>query len=76
MKWLALILEDKANKAWDNNKCPLPETSADLAVGDAFVVPARHHIAIIAFQNSYLQLAEFEINARNNQIFFLVGKTL
>ncbi|KAL2486935.1 cupin family protein [Abeliophyllum distichum] len=50
------------------------KASARLSVGDAFVFPVGHPIAIIASQNSNLQLAEFGIKAWNNQICFLAGQ--
>ncbi|KAK3042187.1 hypothetical protein RJ639_001307 [Escallonia herrerae] len=45
-----------------------------LFVGDAFVIPAGHPIAIVASQNENLQLVGFGINAQNNQKNFLAGK--
>ncbi|KAK2980624.1 hypothetical protein RJ640_011432, partial [Escallonia rubra] len=45
-----------------------------LSVGDAFVIPTGHPIAIVASQNENLQLVGFGINAQNNQKNFLAGK--
>lgn len=46
---------------------------ARLSVGDAFVVPAGHPVAIIASQESNLQLASFGIKGSYNQKYFLAG---
>ncbi|KAL7105293.1 hypothetical protein ACP275_07G035000 [Erythranthe tilingii] len=50
------------------------KVSARLSVGDAFVVPAGHPIAIVASQDSNLQLAGFGIKASHNQKYFLAGQ--
>ncbi|KAG8370235.1 hypothetical protein BUALT_Bualt14G0095900 [Buddleja alternifolia] len=47
---------------------------ARLSVGDAFIIPAGHPIAIIASQDSNLQLASFGIKASYNNKYFLAGK--
>jgi len=47
---------------------------ARLSVGDAFIIPAGHPIAIIASQDSNLQLASFGIKGSNNYKYFLAGK--
>lgn len=49
------------------------KVSSRLSVGDAFVVPAGHPIAIVASQDSTLQLAGFGIKASHNQKYFLAG---
>lgn len=49
------------------------KVSSCLSVGDAFVVPAGHPVAIVASQDSNLQLAGFGINAAHNQKYFLAG---
>lgn len=46
---------------------------AHLSVGDVFVVPDGHPIAIIASQDSHLQLASFGIKGSFDQKHFLVG---
>ncbi|KAK6130223.1 hypothetical protein DH2020_036033 [Rehmannia glutinosa] len=48
--------------------------SGRLSVGDAFIIPAGHPIAIIASQDSNLQLASFGIKGSYDQKYFLVGQ--
>ncbi|KAH6808910.1 hypothetical protein C2S51_026693 [Perilla frutescens var. frutescens] len=47
---------------------------ARLSVGDAFVVPAGHPVAIVASGESELKLASFGINGAFNHKHFLAGK--
>ncbi|XP_011090693.1 vicilin-like antimicrobial peptides 2-2 [Sesamum indicum] len=48
--------------------------SARLSIGDAFIVPAGHPIAMIASQDSNLQLVSFGIKGSYNQKYFLAGQ--
>ncbi|GER34274.1 vicilin-like protein [Striga asiatica] len=48
--------------------------SARLSIGDAFVIPAGHPIAILASQDSNLQLASFGIKGSFDQKHFLAGQ--
>ncbi|CAA0823072.1 cupin family protein [Striga hermonthica] len=48
--------------------------SARLSIGDAFVIPAGHPIAIVASQHSNLQLASFGIKGSFDQKHFLAGQ--
>ncbi|KAI3469600.1 hypothetical protein Pfo_026263 [Paulownia fortunei] len=50
------------------------KVSARLSVGDAFIIPAGHPIAIIASQDSNLQLAGFGIKGSYDQKYFLAGQ--
>ncbi|XAR61182.1 hypothetical protein NMG60_11034815, partial [Bertholletia excelsa] len=47
---------------------------ANLRPGTAFVIPTSHPFTTVASQNQDLQIACFDINARNNRKFHLSGR--
>ncbi|XP_051127764.1 vicilin Cor a 11.0101-like [Andrographis paniculata] len=63
-----------SSKREQNGDTHYEKASADLSVGDLFVFPAGHPIAIVAHKDSDLELVSFGIRGSNNQKYFLAGR--